>query len=426
MALTVLGLLGGWAWSSRQPARVPEPVAPVSVSALPERLAAPGPVPAAPASAPLLHPPAVPEGHVEVCGRAPIPRAGDSPEQQAARDAELQRIVDPEYRHWLASTLQHEQARVRAAGRVLAAGEAWGQAAQGHAEAQQACRGDAACEQRVAEYKPERKRAELLSHLDALARLALETKDLAVYGLAAQLCAANPVAIGTACQQVSLAEWARLEPDNMAAWLRLADEAHARKDTQARAQALHRAAAARRHTHHEGLMFEAIEATGVPDLHPQTLHQALASATAVHGVWMASFGAAANTECAKPALHDSNRRLACGALAAALTERGSSLLDDVLGRAIGERAGWPPERLDALREERLLINEVGARATVHENPLGCREVDAMRQYFQGWARQGELATLRALAASATPEERERARAQARRAREAAAPASAAR
>ena len=429
LALTVLGLLGGWAWSSRQAARVPGPVAPLSVSALPERPASPGPVPAAPASASSLQGPAVPEGHVEVCGRAPIPQAGDSPEQQEVWDAELARMLAPEYRHWLASALQHEQARVRAAGRVLAALQAWGDAAAVHAGtegARQACRGDAACERRVADDMPQRERTDLHGHLDALARLALETRDRAIYGLAAQLCAAKPLAIGTACQQVSLAEWARLEPDNMAAWLRLADEAHARKDLQARAQALHRAAAARRHTHHEGLLVEAIEATGVPDLHPYTLQQSYASVAAVHRVWLASFGDAATAECAPPMLHDANRRQACRALAAALTERGSSLLDDNLGRAIGERAGWPPERLDALREERLLINEVGARATVHANPLGCPAVDAMRQYFQGWARRGELAALRALAASATPEERERARVQARRAREAAAPASAAR
>ena len=371
----------------------------------------------------------MPEGHVEVCGRAPIPRAGDSPEQQAARDAELARLLEPEFRHWLASTLQHEQARVRAAGRVLAALQAWGEGAPVHAAAEQArhaCRGDTACERRAADDMPQRERTDLHGHLDALARLALETPDPAVYGLAAQLCAAQPLAAGTACQQVSLAEWARLEPDNMAAWLRLADEAHDRGDLPGRAQALHRVAAARRHQHHEGLLVEAIEATGMADLHPYTLQQSYASVAAVHRMWLASFGGAAMAECASPVMRDANRRQACRAVAKALTERGSSLLDDFLGRTIGERAGWPPERLDALREERLLINEVGGRATVHENPLGCPAVDAMRQYFQGWAHHGELAHLRALAAAATPEDRERARSQAHRAPEAAAPASAAR
>lgn len=94
-------------------------------------------------------------------------------------------------------------------------------------------------------------------HLDALVNLALRSGDLAIVALAAQTCHRRRDA-SPACGQMTLARWAQLEPDNMAAWLLLAEEARRRKDEAAVAEALFRASRASSQHHHEDLLYDAV------------------------------------------------------------------------------------------------------------------------------------------------------------------------
>lgn len=81
--------------------------------------------------------------------------------------------------------------------------------------------------------------AESLSRLAGLAR---QTVDPAVYAWALQSCGLA----GDACAGLGARQWARLDPDNLQAWLDVADEAQKQGDAQALREALYQAGLARR------------------------------------------------------------------------------------------------------------------------------------------------------------------------------------
>lgn len=186
---------------------------------------------------------------------------------------------------------------------------------------------------------------------DALAGLAVATRDPRVYALGLKACRHASADDGH-CRQVNAAQWARLDPDNAAPWLFALATAEATGDRLAQGEALFRVAAA---SHNDLYTYDT--AAAIVDASPDDDASLL-------GVWLATRAelaleaSMASTEpgslhevCGGSALADSNRAQTCAAVADLLTDRSTTLADRRLGARLGARLGWSAARLERVRIE---------------------------------------------------------------------------
>lgn len=209
---------------------------------------------------------------------------------------------------------------------------------------------------------------------DRLARLAVDSDDPLVYALAIDGCGtlvSRPQA-GGACQLLGLEQWTRLDPDNAAPWLNQAALAQERGDAGAEAEAVYRAVQAQRVDWQTGRLAGLLLAALPPAVSPAVRDKIAIDAVGTAAAVNLPGGVVPQRHCSGEALLDANRRQVCEQLATLLVERGRSWLDIGLGRTLGERLGWPPTRLEALREEtRLLQDHVIGEHLVGESPGSC-------------------------------------------------------
>lgn len=238
-----------------------------------------------------------------------------------------------------------------------------------------------------------RTRGTARARIDQLVRLATVTMDAAVYRIALEACQGSTGDATSACTLLSLAQWARLDPDNVQPWLALAAEAQQRQDGDAQAQALRRAAFARRSETYAGLLPTLVDralGTGPPSL-GRTL--AVSASWSVQAAWVDSHSEQAYAYCIGGDGVAAERLDTCEALAQTLAYRSTSLADLGIALAIGTRLGWPAPRLQALQQQQDAAAEANGLHVVGVD-LGCEAVDRV----QGWMRQlgagGELKALR--------------------------------
>jgi hypothetical protein len=324
------------------PASAPAPAAPIVASTRPLARVATAP---STASAPRKPGP----GEIEICGIG-IVKAGSG--EGSAAELAQQRRSSPTRAAWQAALLAHADVRVRAAGLRIAGG------ADTH---------------------------------DKLARLAADSRDPLVYTLAMNACqpmgrVSNP----GACQLLSHEQWVTIDPDNAFPWLQLADAAVARRTDPS--EALHRAAQAKVLKSYAGALHGLVMSAQPPNT--PVLDRMLMSFDAADASSGAPSFGPVTAFCAAAVLRDVNRRQTCEALAALFVERGDSLVELALGRAIGERLGWPAERLAALRDERDALLALQVERPAGVEPLSCAALEKQTAYFADVARRGELGALR--------------------------------
>jgi hypothetical protein len=228
--------------------------------------------------------------------------------------------------------------------------------------------------------------------LDTHANLALTTTDPNVYALVYGECSRQS---STLCSMVTAARWTELAPDNVYAWLALAEEAGQRDDDAAEAQAIQRASRATTASEGGAWLVQRILAS-VPDDRDAAL-AALDLSLVALGIdasrtWV-PFGMLIRV-CSSERTADPVRRRACAAIGDAMVERSETLITRSLGLGIvarfDARDGWPRDRVDRLRGETKAWQEVDAKEM-----LPVWEPD--RLYTCGVASE-RLARLRALAA----------------------------
>lgn len=336
-------------------------------------------------------------GEVDVCGGDPVSAdalADLGSQRQVATRAQVDGLID--------AMRFHPDPTVRAAGLLL------GDSAAGldyYVAVDVGVPGcaDATCATHLTVQARQRRLHLARQRLAALVELALDSRDLSTYALAAQWCASAGQEVD-ACRQVSLAEWARRDPDNMAPWLRLAQQADARKDAEARDEALFRAVAAGRQDHHHQAVVGAALAA-LPDGTDAMVQQhLLALALDVRNAKLLPvFNAMAACEPAR--LGDANRWQRCDGLADALTRRGASMLELRMGLRIGRAVGWSADRVAALAQEAEALGEAHVRVLGTQPGLSCPEAQVFRQFVAETGEHGELATTRVMLARSgkTPE-----------------------
>lgn len=342
-----------WFWSaSAPPATQPQvavaaasrPAPPAAPAASASATAAPRPVAVAASAGPA-------DG-VEVCGLGRVPRAAEpasgpfTPEQQAQAARTLRKVLDA-----------HPGTRMSALGafELMLPG----------ADAE-----------------------EVQRRRDALARSAAASNDAQLYGLALQACHLGPA---PACQLLNERRWAALAPDDGAVWLALAEAARRDGDRAGVSEALYRASIAARFDTRYGLVTQLVEEALPPSIPAWQRIELLVRAIGVQTAAMPGYLVLA--EYCRPPLADANRRQVCDRLAHQLVDHGRTLMDLTIGGMLGKRAGWPPERLAALRTEVAGLSAAAADS-MDFDALDCGTVGAMRAWLSDSARLGELGAMR--------------------------------
>jgi hypothetical protein len=232
---------------------------------------------------------------------------------------------------------------------------------------------------------------------DALVQLAVGAGDPAIYSLAVYACRDrldDPA--DSACRQISLSGWARMDPDNAVPWLLLAGKAREGQNVAAEADAFNRAARANRIDAYSNSLYAFAE----PELPKDTTPlERWYFATEVIGIEAATglpHYHVASTHCSVEAMQDSNVRQQCNALAELLVTQGTTVLDLMLGARIGARAGWPKQRVNRLTQEHnalmQAINE--ATPTASDDLWSCNGVHLGNAYVSQRVRLGEVGAAR--------------------------------
>lgn len=192
---------------------------------------------------------------------------------------------------------------------------------------------------------------------DELVQLAAGLNDLPVYAMAIRAC--DPTddggVQGAACNQISLAKWADMDPDNAAPWLEMARAAHSRSDQAAELNAVSHAVQAHAVDFYND-SFLAYASTGMP-AETTALQRAAFFQSRIGHVGGDGYAHSFVTSryCTAAAVQNSSIHQQCEALAELLADHGRNTLDVSSAATIGTLLGWAPERVSAMREEVLAM-----------------------------------------------------------------------
>jgi hypothetical protein len=345
-------------------------------------LAAPVPIAA---SAPRLLAP----NEAEVCGIGPVVRSEREPNEYQAL---LAHRTPGATARWLDGLIEQGDERTRAAALLmrshLVAEESTPPRPAPECGANAACVATRGAQARLAQHHAGLPWRERLVHEATL------TRDPMVYALALQACQIPGGRIGDgACQLLSLAQWARLDPDNAIPWLQVAYDARRRGDPAAQDEALYRASQASRSMFDPEGLAGLLLAADTSEL--SEVDRSLLQIDAVGTV--AAFAIpglrAVNENCASPQLANTNRRQTCSALAELLVSKPGLLIDLGIGTRLGERLGWPAERVNALRRTQRALMGVQAEGATAPEALGCASLARRRALLIEQSHVGEVAAL---------------------------------
>jgi hypothetical protein len=225
---------------------------------------------------------------------------------------------------------------------------------------------------------------------DELASLAAFRGTPQVYAWAMRACQSQRTE--GACRLLSADQWARLEPGNAMAWLQVAADAKMRRDESAVAEAMYRVSQAAKSDARPGALVAAVLAKLPPEA-DLVSRLALATELAKLDTRAELPLVAASQHCGAREVRDANRQQVCAAVAEVLARRGSTTAEAALAASIGERAGWPAERVAAAAEERDALAQMAVASQA--DAWSCNALAQSLARLHETARHGELATLRA-------------------------------
>jgi hypothetical protein len=234
--------------------------------------------------------------------------------------------------------------------------------------------------------------------LDALARLAAASSDPVVYAMALRSCSrawAGPSEGG--CSEISERGWAQIDPGNAVPWLDLAGEASERDDAAAEAEALHQAASALHVDSDTDSLLAVAQPAMPPGLTPLEQYYVNVRLIGFQAALPLSYYRAVRDCSSAGGDGDGNAESwsDCSAVAQLMVASGRNLLDFSFGLQLGEKLGWPAQRVADLRRERsaLMMVELG-RPRDLSVPLSCHDAIREMERVRRWSATGELSALR--------------------------------
>jgi hypothetical protein len=196
------------------------------------------------------------------------------------------------------------------------------------------------------------------------------------------------------CADDDLQRWAVLEPDNLAAWLALADQQPERQ-----AEVVRRAPEMARFETHQGKLLDVVMQAMPPDVPPYVQLK----------VWMHAIGveAAAAVPPPGPLLAScqprpeagSARQRACAGMARVLVEHGDSSMGRLAGLKLAELGGAPAAAVQAQRQQLNAALRSAQGLFDERQPLSCASHARVQAWLQLRAQMGELGALQSMAAA---------------------------
>jgi len=193
-------------------------------------------------------------------------------------------------------------------------------------------------------------------------------------------------------------EWVGIDPDNAVPWLAQAEIANVTRDMAGRTNALERAASTRKiETYNDA--FYKVARPAIPDNISQLERVALIAELFGFGISQPTIMRA--VACTNPeAIEDSRRHQICDSLAELMVTKGTTLFDKSMGVDIGQRLGWPTERVDQLTQERDALLEAffegmyGKGSVDSMNLFSCEAIRRQNAFFDKLAAIGEMGAAR--------------------------------
>ena len=197
---------------------------------------------------------------------------------------------------------------------------------------------------------------------DELVQLAAGGNDAAVYAIAAGLCQTgfSGADAAGACQRISLAEWARLDPDNAVPWIAIAQAARTRGDTRAEASAFARAAAARRIDNSTVSLLSFAMGETPRDATPLEKSALTIELIGYETAWGRPEISEIGRYCSMAAVNQDETRKECNSIAELLVGPGTTMLYFGFGGTLGARVGWPAERVRQIADEKEALQQLEA------------------------------------------------------------------
>jgi hypothetical protein len=187
---------------------------------------------------------------------------------------------------------------------------------------------------------------------DELVQLAVATKDPAIFALAYNKClkSGEDFASHDVCPQLILDDWTRADADNAVPWLQLAAKARREGDGTAEAAAMAHAAQAHQYQPYTWSVFPFAQAAMPADATPTDRWILTTQVIGVEAAMLAPFQPLFQY-CSRDAQSDLAVHRQCSALAELMVGKAATLLDLSVGKSLGARVGWPTERVDKLTQE---------------------------------------------------------------------------
>jgi hypothetical protein len=335
---------------------------------------------------------------VEVCGVGRVRTSGSDRTGRAALEAMRSPAAAAA---WLDTVIASGDERARAAALFVRGHLAQADATRGLADPDPVCMDNPACRKPFEDLSAATAERSGARWRDALAQLGTRTADPAVYAQALQACRTPQGGSRPGpCQQITLEQWARLDDRNGVPWLHLAEAARARNDTAAMADALQRAAQADQLRHHGFSLVPWLLASPPRELSPAQGALLTHDVINLQLAWAAPSYLAPIRLCSE-GTPGAGVRDTCRQLAELMVRKPGTLMDLNIGITLGERSGWPPDRVKALRDGHNATRSAGSALVNADMALACPAVDRLRRHFVEVGRIGEAAAIRqAMGASA--------------------------
>ena len=239
---------------------------------------------------------------------------------------------------------------------------------------------------------------------NTLVQLAVGAGDPAVYAMAVYACRTDvDESANSACPQISLRAWARLDPDNAVPWLLVAREAQEKHDVAGEMQAFSQAAKSRKTDSYNDSLFAFAEPELPKDVTPLQRWNLSLELLGIEAATRDSQYSVASRHCSNEALRNGNVRQQCDALANLFVTKGAILLDLGVGASIGARVGWSAQRVAGIKQESnaLLQSLTQAVPTQNGDLWSCDTVRLGNAYMNERMRLGEVGAAREVLDRAT-------------------------
>ncbi len=267
------------------------------------------------------------------------------------------------------------------------------------------CRASEAC---VAEY---RSTTPLSGNPDvnAMAHLAVASRDPQLYGLAYQACQRFWEPSPSQCAHISAEQWALRDPNNGAPWLFIAEKAGRDGRASDKAEAIYRFTQAKAFDNGFSLVSELTRSEALRSDTPFVQSTVVDWAYQVQYLGPWSPYSVFTDYCSVPALRDANRTQVCNDVAKSLLHSTPQLMGAIEGVLLAKRLAWPAqqfadarEELDALKAVEVETNKLlyGEGSLSSDGDLsgqglaGCKALDRITTFISTRMRVGEVQELR--------------------------------